>query len=48
MNRPVQITCPMPIAQARARKTLEARPVFQAHIFGHLKKKKILDLQIFS
>ena len=47
-HRPAQIAPPMLIRRARARKTSETRPIFRANTFCLVKRKKILDLQVFS
>ena len=46
--RPRQIARPMPIGCARARKSSETRPVFRVRKFCLVKKKKLLDLEIYS
>ena len=46
--RPGQTARPMPIRWARVSKTPEARPIFWARTFCFVKKKKPLDLQVFS
>ena len=47
-NRPGQIARPMPIGRGRARKTSETCPIFRARTYCLVKKKKSLDLQIYS
>ena len=46
--RPGQITRPMPIWCARARKTSETQPIFRASPFCLVKNKIPLDLQFFN
>lgn len=40
--------CAPDVDRARACKTSETRPIFRAHIFCILERKKSLDLQIYS
>ena len=46
--KPGQIARPMPIGRARTCWTSETHPIFRAHTFCLIKKKKSLDLQVFS
>ena len=46
--RPGQITRPMPIGRARARKTSEMQPIFRASPFCLVKNQIPLDLQFFN
>ena len=48
ISRPGQIALPMLIGRAWVRKTSKTRPIFRARTFGVVKKKKSLDLQIYS
>ena len=47
-NKPGQIARLIPIARARAYKTCETQPIFQARTFCGVERKKSLDLQIYS
>ena len=46
--KPAQIACQMPIGHAEARKTSKTCSIFRARIFFLVKRKKTLNLQVFS
>ena len=46
--RPGQIARPMPVGRARERETSETHPIFRAHKFYFLKKKKSGHIQIYN
>ena len=48
VHRAGQIAHPMPIGRVRMRKTSEARRIFREHTFYLQKKKRPLDLSIFT
>ena len=48
LTMPGQIACLKPIGRARVLKTSKTRPIFREHKFFLVKKKKPLDLQVFS